>query len=109
MMSRSHLYGIANLYSEFFDRTKVDVSGVGFTSAQERVLGGLGAGGTSNWSGDKYSLYGEGLMTTSLKNFGESYFFKGNVGFRLKWLLLALDFICSIGRNSPSSGELRLS
>ena len=85
MMSRTHLYGIANLYSEFLDGTKVDVSAVGLTSEQERVWGGLGAGGANNWDGDKYSLYGEGIMTTSLNSFGESYSLKGNVGFRVKW------------------------
>lgn len=83
--NRSHVYGIANLYNEFLNGTKVDVSGVGFTNKQERLWAGIGLGGSYNWNDDKYSVYGEGSVNTSLKNFGDSYAFKGTVGFRVKW------------------------
>ena len=82
---RSHVYGIVNLYSEFLDGTRVDLAGVSLASNKDRTWGGIGAGGSYNWDNDKYSIYGEGLINTSLNNFGESYSLKGNVGFRVRW------------------------
>lgn len=83
-LNRTHIYGIANLYYEFLEGTRVDVSGTSFASRNDRVWGGLGVGGTYNWDDDKYSIYGEGLVNTSLNNFGESYSVKGQFGFRMK-------------------------
>ncbi|TCQ71315.1 outer membrane autotransporter protein [Ochrobactrum sp. BH3] len=85
LLNRTHVYGIANLYYEFLEGTKVDVDGVSFASRKDRVWGGLGVGGTYNWDNDKYSIYGEGLINTSLNNFGNSYTIKGQVGLRVKW------------------------
>ncbi|WP_235943026.1 autotransporter family protein [Ochrobactrum soli] len=85
LTNRSHVYGIANLYYEFLDSTRVDVAGVSFASKKDRLWGGVGIGGSYNWDNDKYSIYGEGIVNTSLNNFGDSYSLKGNVGFRVKW------------------------
>ena len=85
LLDRTHVYAIANLYYEFLEGTKVSVQGVSFASRNDRVWGGLGIGGTYNWDDDKYSIYGEGLVNTSLNNFGDSYSVKGTVGFRMKW------------------------
>lgn len=85
MLNRSHVYGLANLYYEFLDGTQVDVAGTSFASKQDRVWGGLGIGGSYNWNDDKYSIYGEGVIKTSLNNFGDSHSLQGNVGFRIKW------------------------
>lgn len=85
LIDRTYVYGIANLYYEFLDGTKVDVSGASFTSRNDRFWGGIGLGGSYNWNNDKYSLYGEGSINTSLANFGDSYAYKGTVGFRVKW------------------------
>nr|WP_312196596.1 autotransporter outer membrane beta-barrel domain-containing protein [Brucella anthropi] len=85
LLDRTHVYGIANLYYEFLEGTRVDVQGASFASRNDRVWGGLGIGGTYNWDDDKYSIYGEGLVNTSLNNFGDSYSVKGTVGFRMKW------------------------
>nr|WP_235892045.1 autotransporter outer membrane beta-barrel domain-containing protein [[Ochrobactrum] teleogrylli] len=85
LLNRTHVYGIANLYYEFLEGTRVDVQGVSFASRNDRVWGGLGIGGTYNWDDDKYSIYGEGLINTSLNNFGDSYSVKGQVGLRVKW------------------------
>lgn len=82
---RSHLYGIANLYYEFLDATQVDVSGTKFQSRPERLWGGIGAGGSYNWEDDKYSVYGEVSLNTSLANFADSYTVGGTIGFRVKW------------------------
>jgi len=40
-------------------------------------------GGSYNWNDDKYSIYGKGLVNTSLSNFADSYTIKGNIGFRV--------------------------
>ncbi|RAK26812.1 outer membrane autotransporter protein [Falsochrobactrum ovis] len=85
MMNRSYAYGIANLYNEFLDGTKVDVSGVTLANERERLWAGIGIGGSYNWDDDKYSIYGEGSINTSIKNFGDSYSYKGTLGIRVKW------------------------
>lgn len=84
-INRSAVYGIANLYNEFLNGTRVDVSSVQFTNKSERLWAGVGLGGSYNWNDDKYSVYGEGSVNSSLKNFGDSYTYKGTVGFRVKW------------------------
>ncbi|WGJ08526.1 autotransporter outer membrane beta-barrel domain-containing protein [Brucella intermedia] len=85
MLNRAHVYGIANLYYEFLEGTKVEVADVSFANRNDRAWGGVGLGGSYNWNDDKYSIYGEGLINTSLNNFADSYSLKGNVGFRVKW------------------------
>ncbi|APY15261.1 autotransporter outer membrane beta-barrel domain-containing protein [Brucella sp. 10RB9214] len=85
MLNRMHVYGIANLYYEFLGGTKVDVAGTSFASRNDRVWGGIGIGGSYNWNDDKYSIYGESLVNTSLNNFADSYSIKGQLGFRVKW------------------------
>ncbi|OOL13584.1 hypothetical protein BRY73_24710 [Ochrobactrum sp. P6BS-III] len=85
LMNRTKVYGIANLYYEFLEGTRVDVSDVSFANRQDRTWGGLGIGGSYNWDNDKFSVYGEGLVDTSLNNFGDSYSVKGNIGFRVKF------------------------
>lgn len=84
-MSRSHIYGIANLYYEFLNGSQVTVSGKNFSSRPDRLWGGLGAGVSYNWGKDKYSLYAEGLVNTSLEKIGSSRSLQGNVGFRMRW------------------------
>ncbi|MDR0251893.1 MAG: autotransporter outer membrane beta-barrel domain-containing protein, partial [Brucellaceae bacterium] len=65
--------------------TQVDVASVRFTNKSDRLWAGIGLGGTYNWNDDKYSLYGEGSVNTSLSHFGDSYTYKGTLGFRVKW------------------------
>ncbi len=83
--ARSHLYGIANLYNEFLDGSRVKVAGVPFDSRNERLWGGLGLGASYNWANDKYSVYGEGSLNTSLTGFADSYTVKGTLGFRVRF------------------------
>ncbi|MFD2651632.1 autotransporter outer membrane beta-barrel domain-containing protein [Brucella rhizosphaerae] len=80
---RSNVYGIANLYHEFLDGTDVNVSGVNLASENDRTWGGLGAGGTYSWANDKYALYGEVSLNTSLSNFADSYSIGGTSGFKI--------------------------
>lgn len=82
---RASLYGIANLYYEFRDGTRADLAGVSLASRQDRLWGGLGVGGSYDFDNQRYSVFGEGLVNTSLNNFGDSYTLKGNVGLRVNW------------------------
>lgn len=84
-ITRTNLYGIANLYQEFMSGNKVTVAGVDFDNGNDKTWGGLGLGGTYAWADDKYALYGEGSINTSLNNFADSYSVKGTVGLRVKW------------------------
>ncbi|GAA0614101.1 autotransporter outer membrane beta-barrel domain-containing protein [Paenochrobactrum glaciei] len=83
--NRSSVYAIANLYNEFLNGTEVDVSTVRFANKSERLWGGIGFGGSYNWNDDQYSVYGEGSLNSSLRHFGDSYSYKGTLGFRVKW------------------------
>jgi outer membrane autotransporter protein len=84
-VSRISAYGIANLYNEFLDGTRVNVSGVEFDSRDDRLWGGLGLGGSYNWNDDKYSVYGEVSANTGLSHFGDSFEVGGTLGLRVKW------------------------
>jgi fibronectin-binding autotransporter adhesin len=84
-LRRSHVYGIGNLHYEFLDGTIMTVSGTDLFNEQDGLWGELGFGGSYNWDDDKYSIYGEGSVMTSLANFGDSYALKGTAGFRVKW------------------------
>ncbi len=84
-MNRSHIYGIANLYYEFLNRSQVNVAGTNFKSRPDRLWGGVGAGLSYNWGKDKYSIYAEGLVNTSLERVGSSRSLQGNMGFRMRW------------------------
>lgn len=81
----TRLYGLANLENEFLDGTRMNIEAVSFASRKDRLWGEVGLGGSYSWDDEKYSVYGEGAVRTSLNQFGDSYGFKGNVGFRMKW------------------------
>ncbi|AZO53359.1 autotransporter outer membrane beta-barrel domain-containing protein [Mesorhizobium sp. M8A.F.Ca.ET.057.01.1.1] len=83
--SRSHVYGIGNLYYDFVDGSDVDVSGTVFSSKSRQLSGGLGVGGSLSWADDRYSVNGEVLARTSLEDFGDSRSIGGTVGFKVKW------------------------
>ncbi|EZH80367.1 autotransporter [Ectopseudomonas composti] len=80
----TRLYTIANLYNEFLDGTSVRVDDQVFRSRDDRVRAGVGFGGSHDWDGGKYSLYGEGNFTRSLAN-SDSYGYGATLGFRVKW------------------------
>lgn len=84
-VGQARLYGIANLYHEFSGASKVDVSGVSFAARGDRVFGSIGVGGSLGWGGDKYSLYGEARLGSSLKSVGDSRTVGGTLGFRMNW------------------------
>lgn len=83
--NRSLVYGIANLYYDFLNGTRVQVAERKFTNRSERLFAGIGIGGSYNWGKDKYSVYGEGSINSSVNRFGDSYGYKGIVGLRIKW------------------------
>ncbi|MBX9800380.1 MAG: autotransporter outer membrane beta-barrel domain-containing protein [Burkholderiaceae bacterium] len=82
--NRTRLYGIANLYNEFFDGTSVTVADRNFASRNDRLWAGLGFGGSHNWNNDKYSVYGEVSYNSSLAS-SDSYGYGGKIGMRIKW------------------------
>ncbi len=82
---RTHLYGIANLYYELTGGTKVAIAGTTFTNEKDRWAGGIGIGGSYNWSGDRYSIYGEGLVKTGLSDMSGNTSWQGIVGMRIRW------------------------
>jgi fibronectin-binding autotransporter adhesin len=84
-VTSADVYGIANVHYEFLNGTSVIVSGTNFASANDRLWGSIGGGGTYSWSGGKYSLYGEVSYNTSLSKVGDSDSYKGIGGFRILW------------------------
>ncbi len=83
--SRARLYGIANLYYDFLDGSKVDVSGTSLVSENQALWGGLGMGGSLSWADDRYAAYGEAFAHTSLQDVGDSNAFGAKAGFSVKW------------------------
>ncbi|ABR89999.1 autotransporter [Janthinobacterium sp. Marseille] len=77
------VYGIVNLYNEFMQGSKVYVAGAPVSSANERLWGGIGVGGSYTWADGKYMVYGEGSANTSLNRFGDSYVIAGIVGIKI--------------------------
>jgi fibronectin-binding autotransporter adhesin len=84
-VSRTHVYGIANLYYDFFDGSRTDVSGVRLVSENQAPWGGLGTGCSLNWADGRYAVHGEAFANTSLKDFGDSKALGAKLGFSMKW------------------------
>lgn len=82
---RLHAFGVANLYYDLQSNSDVRVSGVKFTTEQEALWGGLGLGGTYSWGDDKYAIYGEATVDTSLNNFGHTHTLTGRMGLNIKF------------------------
>ncbi|WP_161492382.1 autotransporter outer membrane beta-barrel domain-containing protein [Brucella pituitosa] len=79
------LYGIANLYQSLIGNNRINYAGTRMASDDDRSWAGIGLGGTYAWADNKYALYGEGSVNTSLNHFADSYTIKGNLGFKVKW------------------------
>ena len=82
---RAHAYGVANLYYDFMNGTSSHVSDISVTSKEPALWGGIGVGGSLNWDDERYTLYGEALVRTSLQGFGDSYSIGARIGARMKW------------------------
>lgn len=82
---RSDIYGIGNLRYEFLDGTRVDVAGTGFASAQDRLWGSIGGGGTYSWANGRYTVFGEVSYSASLEDAAANRSYKGTGGFRIVW------------------------
>jgi fibronectin-binding autotransporter adhesin len=83
--TRSHLYGIANLYYDFAGDMVTDLAGLDLVQGNDPLRGGMGVGGSYNWDDDKYSIFGEASVVTSLTNLASGHAFNGNVGLRVRW------------------------
>lgn len=82
--NRTHFYGIANLYNEFFNGTSVTVADKTFASRNDRLWAGLSFGGSYNWNNDKHSVYGEAGYNSGLAS-SDSHGYGGTIGLRFKW------------------------
>ncbi|WNV12538.1 MULTISPECIES: autotransporter outer membrane beta-barrel domain-containing protein [Tardiphaga] len=82
---RSDIYGIGNLRYEFLNGTNVDVAGTGFASAQDRLWGSIGGGGTYSWANGRYAVFGEVSYSASLEDAAANRSYKGTGGFRATW------------------------
>ncbi|MFO1208401.1 MAG: autotransporter-associated beta strand repeat-containing protein [Amaricoccus sp.] len=83
--TRTHLYGIANLYYDLIDQTAVSVDGTRFTADSQNLWGSVGVGGSLTWKDGAYGVYTEGLVASSLSDFGDNYANKITIGFRAAW------------------------
>ncbi|WP_448098217.1 autotransporter family protein [Luteibacter yeojuensis] len=84
-MNHAHVYAIANVYYDFLDGAKTEVSGVRLNSENDSLWGGVGLGGSLGWKNDRYKLYGEALAQTSLKHYGDSESYGLRLGFSMSW------------------------
>ncbi|ESZ15743.1 phosphomannomutase [Mesorhizobium sp. L2C085B000] len=84
-VSRTHIYGLGNLYYDFLDGNDVDVSGTKLVSENQALWGGVGLGGSLSWADGRYAVFGEGTARTSLKDFGDSHALGAKLGFAVKW------------------------
>jgi fibronectin-binding autotransporter adhesin len=84
-LMRSDVYAIGNLHYEFLDGSRVDVSGTSLASANDRLWGSIGGGGSYAWANGRYSLFGEATYRASLKDASASHGYKGTAGFRVVW------------------------
>ncbi|WP_212745240.1 autotransporter outer membrane beta-barrel domain-containing protein [Cupriavidus sp. 2SB] len=83
--SRSHVYGITNLYYDFLHGTSARVADISVVSKEQALWAGLGVGASLNWNDDRYSVYGELLARTSLQNLGDSNAIGAKLGVRYRW------------------------
>ncbi|MBB3237327.1 autotransporter-associated beta strand repeat-containing protein [Phyllobacterium endophyticum] len=83
--SRSHVYGIANLYYDFLDGSDVNVSGVSLVSQNQALWGGLGLGGSISWADSRYTLYGEAIARGSFEDMSDNNAISAKVGFSVNW------------------------
>ncbi|MFW7358333.1 MAG: autotransporter-associated beta strand repeat-containing protein [Brucella sp.] len=84
-MVNTSVYGVANLYQSFLGGMRINVAGVDIDTDTDKTWAGIGAGGSYAWEDQKYAVYGEGSINTSLNHFANSYALKGTVGFKVKW------------------------
>jgi fibronectin-binding autotransporter adhesin len=82
--SKTHLYGIGNLYYDFLHGSQVDVSGTSFATQNPSLRGGLGLGGSLTWHNDKYTLFGEALVSDSLPALGHNTAVSAQIGLKAK-------------------------
>ncbi|TNB49156.1 autotransporter outer membrane beta-barrel domain-containing protein [Martelella lutilitoris] len=84
---RGNVYGIANIYHDFNNKTKATVEqAYPVQSSFDDWTGEIGFGGTYDWESTNrlsYGVYGE--ITASMGFESSSYNYGGNVGFRITW------------------------
>ena len=81
--TRGRAYGLVNFSYAMLDGTRTDVSGSRIDRRNDRLWGELGVGGNYSWGA--VTLYGEVSMTTSLRDFGDSYSLKSQAGIQVRF------------------------
>lgn len=81
---RSRIYGIANVSYEWLDGARTLVAGTPIINADQRLWGELGLGASVTWRKD-LTVYGELSGNTPLRDFGNSYIVKANIGLRAQF------------------------
>lgn len=83
---RIFFYAIPSVTYDFLDGSQTDIASVKLINENENLWGGLAFGGSRNWSDDRFSIYGEAALDTSISGgFGDSYVLRGTLGFRARW------------------------
>ncbi|MFV0359881.1 autotransporter outer membrane beta-barrel domain-containing protein [Tropicimonas sp.] len=90
-ISRASLYGSVDLYNEFLDGARVNVSGgtgaggVDFAQAGDGLWGSLSLGGSYRWRDDMFAVYGEADLGAAFDRPSDNYTLGASLGFRMQW------------------------
>ena len=89
--SRRRFFASADISYDFLGGSQVTVSdssganAATFAYGNDPLWGGIELGGSYGWNGNTRSLSASVDLATSLKDFGDSFSARGNLGFRLLW------------------------
>jgi fibronectin-binding autotransporter adhesin len=83
--ARANVYGLANLYYDFRGGTAVNVSDTVLSARADRAWAGVGVGGAVTWNDDRFGVYGQVLVRSSLQGSGNGHDYRATVGARVRW------------------------
>ena len=83
--ARANVYGLTNLYYDFRGGTTVNVSDTLLSARTDRLWAGIGVGGAVTWNDDRFGVYGQLLVRSSLQGSGSGHDYRANVGVRMRW------------------------
>jgi fibronectin-binding autotransporter adhesin len=82
---KSNIYAAGNLYYDFAGGSRILVSDVAFSNADAPLWAGIALGGSLSWADGQYSVYGEVLTQTSVKDFWKSNSLGVKAGVSMHW------------------------
>jgi fibronectin-binding autotransporter adhesin len=83
--ARADFYGLTNVYYDFLGGTTVNVSGTPLSTRADRLWAGIGVGGSLSWKDDRFAVYGELLVRSSLDGSSTGHDYRANAGVRVRW------------------------